>query len=392
MTDRDVTSGRIKEDEEALRGLPGDVVRALEWLRSHLHEPVRVEALAAVAGVRARTLETHFRKYLRTTPLGWVRAARLANARRQLLARRAGDTVTAVAFANGFNQLGRFAAYYRDRFGELPSETLRRVEGGPDTGIDARDEKVARLTWEAFSLAFAVAPKECTRALELLEDARRLAPNYALATSLSAWCWAQRAAHRFAVTREQDRARSLTLAAGAAIQPQADAMTHMLVSSALTLAHRIEQADHHCAQALAIDPWSPFAWVRRGWLSAYQGDYAAAVRELRLMLHLMPFEPVRHLAFIGIGCAHFGAGRYEAAARWARAGLESYPQSFWAERIVAAAAAHAGARAEARRAVRRLLAKDADLTVAEARNAWPFPADFVTRLAEGLAIAGLPRG
>jgi AraC-like DNA-binding protein len=35
--------------------------------------------------------------------------------------------VTAVALRWGFGHLGQFAADYRARFGELPSETLRRA-------------------------------------------------------------------------------------------------------------------------------------------------------------------------------------------------------------------------------------------------------------------------
>ena len=35
-------------------------------------------------------------------------------------------TVTAVATDHGFYELGRFALQYRARFGESPSETLRR--------------------------------------------------------------------------------------------------------------------------------------------------------------------------------------------------------------------------------------------------------------------------
>ncbi|GIL05693.1 MAG: hypothetical protein BroJett031_22130 [Betaproteobacteria bacterium] len=69
------------------------------------------------------------------------------------------------------------------------------------------------------------------------------------------------------------------------------------------------------SKALAHDPWSPIAWLRRGWASAYHGEPEFAIRELRTMLQLMPFDPLRHLAFIGIGCAHFAAGRYERAAR-----------------------------------------------------------------------------
>jgi hypothetical protein len=106
----------------------------------------------------------------------------------------------------------------------------------------------------------------------------------------------------------------------------------------------------------------------------------------------MPFEPIRHLAFIGIGCSHFIAGRYGRAARWAQAGVEASPDSFWGERIVAASAAHAGAKDEARRTVRRMLRRDPELTVGLARRAWPFPAKVMDRLADGLTSAGLPRG
>jgi hypothetical protein len=52
-------------------------------------------------------------------------------------------------------------------------------------------------------------------------------------------------------------------------------------------------------------------------------------------------------------------------------------------------AAHCGARSEARRYARNLLRKDKSLTVAVARDAWPFRPGFVDRLCDGLAIAGV---
>jgi hypothetical protein len=139
-----------------------------------------------------------------------------------------------------------------------------------------------------------------------------------------------------------------------------------------------------------MDPWSPWAWVRRGWLSAYMGDDDGALRELQITLRLMPFEPLRHLLFIGIGCVHFDAGRYERAARWIGDGVAACPDSFWAERVLVAAAVHCGARSEARRRARNLLRKDKSLTVAVARDAWPFRPAFMERLCDGLAVAGVP--
>ena len=106
---------------------------------------------------------------------------------------------------------------------------------------------------------------------------------------------------------------------------------------------------------------------------------------------LMPFDALRHTAFIGMGCAHFAAGRYERAALWAKSGVEAFPAAFWGERIVIAGAVHAGARAEARRRARALLRKDPNLTVAVASAAWPFRPGFMEQLADGLAAAGIPR-
>jgi hypothetical protein len=105
----------------------------------------------------------------------------------------------------------------------------------------------------------------------------------------------------------------------------------------------------------------------------------------------MPFEPVRHLVSIGIGCAHFNAGRYERAIKWIRDGTAAGPESFWAERVLVAAAVHAGAKDEARRCAVKLLRKDKDLTVSTARDAWPFTSAFMERLGEGLITAGVPR-
>jgi hypothetical protein len=91
-----------------------------------------------------------------------------------------------------------------------------------------------------------------------------------------------------------------------------------------------------------------------------------------------------------MGCAHFAAGRYDRAVRWVESGVEASPGSFWAQRVAVAAAAMTGARSEARRMGRQLMRKDPDLTIAEAQQAWPFTPAFMSRLGDGLKIAGLP--
>ena len=372
-------------------GLPGDVVRALGWLRGHLSEPIQLEQLAQIAGVRPRTLETHFKMFLGTTPLGWVRRMRLARARQELVKADFQTSVTHTALASGFTQLGRFSAQYRELFGELPSATVKRAKKAPTDAVDPDVDEAFRLTFSALPFAFAVSPTHCSAALEELGRPQELAPSFGLPKAIAAWCWGQRAAHRFSSTPDADRRRASRLAQEAYELAPNDALTLTLSCGALVMLHRREEADQRLERALALDPWLSYAWVRRGWMSAYYGDSDGAIRELRTALHLMPFEPLRHLSFIGMGCAHFAAGRYDRAARWVQGGVDAYPGSFWAERIAVAAAALTGARGEARRMGRRLMRKDPGLTVVEARKAWPFTSDFMSRLGDGLEIAGLPR-
>jgi AraC-like DNA-binding protein len=370
--------------------LPGDLVRALDWLKPRLAEPIDLDALAQAAGVPARTLEAHFRTYLGITPLGWVRQTRLAHARQQLLRGDRSVSITEIALASGFSQFGRFAGRYRELYGELPSQTQARASRSASESDPIDDEALFR-SWRALAAAYAVAPRQCGTALDDAARAQELAPALALPQGIITWCYGQRAALNFNGLPSIERARIAQLAAEAVALAPSDPLTLNVSSGAMALAHRLHEADRMIERAIALDPWSPLNWIRRGWVSAYLGDSHAAIRELNIVLHLVPFAPMCHVAFIGIGCAHFAAGRYDRAARWTREGVVSQPGSFWADRIAAAAAVHYGARDEARRIARRLLRKDPSLTVAAARDALPFTAQFIDRLGDGLQTAGVPQ-
>ena len=252
-------------------------------------------------------------------------------------------------------------------------------------------DEAIRLTLHALPLAFAVEREQCDEALEQLLRPQELSPCYGLPKAVAGWCWAQRAAHDFGSTPDIDRGHALRLAEEAHTLAPDDALTLTLSSGALVLLNRLGEADRRLERALALDPWMAYAWIRRGWMSAYLGDPEGAISELRTALHLMPFDPLRHITFIGMGCAHFAAERYDRAAQWIRDGVAAYPESYWAQRVAVAAVALTGARTEARRMARQLMRKEPNLTVARARQAWPFMPGFMSRLGDGLESAGLPR-
>ena len=100
---------------------------ATDFIESHLDQPLSVAAVASAVGLSARTLQLTFRSELQTTPTAYIRDRRLERVRADLAAAPSSGpaTVTGIATRWGISHLGRFAAQYRDRFGESPSQTLR---------------------------------------------------------------------------------------------------------------------------------------------------------------------------------------------------------------------------------------------------------------------------
>ena len=107
---------------------PPAVRRAVEIIWTRAADPLTVPMVAELVGVSVRGLQQGFRDYLGITPLEYLREVRLARAHENLLAACPDDgaSVTEIAYRWGFGHLARFAGYYKHRYGELPSETLRR--------------------------------------------------------------------------------------------------------------------------------------------------------------------------------------------------------------------------------------------------------------------------
>lgn len=119
-------SERLSDQTPRLR--PRHVRHAAAHIHSHWQEPVRLEELVRASGVSMRSLHTGFRRYYGVSPMTYLRNVRLDQARLRLKRQGSGDaSVTGVALECGFTHLGKFAGAYRERFGELPSETLRNA-------------------------------------------------------------------------------------------------------------------------------------------------------------------------------------------------------------------------------------------------------------------------
>lgn len=105
--------------------LPRAVRRAQEYMAAHAEQPLSLADVCREAGCSARALQMAFREHAGRGPMEFLREIRLDKVRAELRvsAGVAGTGVREVAQKYGFLHLGHFAAQYRARFGERPSET-----------------------------------------------------------------------------------------------------------------------------------------------------------------------------------------------------------------------------------------------------------------------------
>lgn len=104
----------------------GHVRRVIDLIEAHPERDLTLAELAHAAGTTARALQRGFKDVIGMAPTAYVRAVRLDRVHAELLSG-GSVSVTDVAMKWGFFHLGRFAQQYRERFGVLPSQTVRRA-------------------------------------------------------------------------------------------------------------------------------------------------------------------------------------------------------------------------------------------------------------------------
>jgi AraC-like DNA-binding protein len=104
------------------------VQRAADYIEMNWDKPITIESLASATETSARSLFATFKKDRGCSPMTYVKYVRLMRAREILLDGSAETSVSSVARKCGFRNPGHFAKNYSIRFGELPSETLKRAK------------------------------------------------------------------------------------------------------------------------------------------------------------------------------------------------------------------------------------------------------------------------
>ncbi len=101
------------------------IARTIGWMKENFARPLRIDDLAAQAGMSGSTFHQHFRSMTALSPLQYQKQLRLQEARRLMLAERL--DATRAAFEVGYESPSQFSREYSRLFGAPPLRDINRL-------------------------------------------------------------------------------------------------------------------------------------------------------------------------------------------------------------------------------------------------------------------------
>jgi adenylate cyclase len=228
------------------------------------------------------------------------------------------------------------------------------------------------------------------RALELLEKALRIDPDYPLALALAGWCWAQRSVYNWADDPSAAQAEGLKLADRAASQSTDDPLILAVLGAVHTFARNYGVARVMLERALALDPNAAWALSRLGWLDVYSDRPDEAKVHFEKAMRLSPLDPINFNNLVGLASAHQVAGDDAGAAALYIRALEERPNAVWVHRNLGPALFGAGRLDEAKASLAKIMAAYPNYSIRKYREAMVFTPRMLDHMTDQMRQLGLP--
>lgn len=288
-----------------------------------------------------------------------------------------------------------------DEFFDLQDRITEQVAGALQPSIRIAEVERSRrkrpqdlssydYTMRALPHVWALEKEESARALELLEKALEIDPEYPLALSLAGWCHAQRSVYNWSDDIAESQAKARSLAERAAEMSGDDSLILTVLGAVHTFVRNHGTARVLLERAVTLDPNAAWAWSRLGWLEAYSDQSQKAIINFERALRLSPMDPMNFNNYVGIGSANEVARKYDEAAAFYRRGLEERPNAHWLYRNLASSLAGAGRMDEAREAFTEMLRYYPDLTISKFKQAMVCSPATLDDMGANLRKLGLP--
>jgi TolB-like protein len=270
----------------------------------------------------------------------------------------------------------------------LERAEIERARHKPTESLDAYDYYL-RGMWR-FRQASRAAIDE---ALPLFYDAIQRDPEFASAHAMAAWCYSLRKINRWVSDLDREIVEGTRLVRRAVELGQSDAVA--LAASVHALVHLTRDLDGSIAlvdRALLLDPNLAAGWFVGGFVRLWRGEPDDAIEWVARAMRLNPLSPEMHQMEMGIGLAHFLAGRPADALSWAEKASRHISGRAFPLSVLAAIYARVGRDNEAAMAMQQLRQLDPALRLSTLGDWLPFrrPQDLES-FTNALREAGLPQ-
>jgi tetratricopeptide (TPR) repeat protein len=130
--------------------------------------------------------------------------------------------------------------------------------------------------------------------------------------------------------------------------------------------------------------------MRSGLIEICKRRPESAIERLLISLDLARDDPLAFNSLVGIGCAHFDAGRYLEASRWIEQAICEHPSGVWMYYVLCPTYALCGRKEQARRSLTHLDRLYPELTISHIIGGLAFfSQSFRDRMANALDDVGL---
>jgi adenylate cyclase len=288
-----------------------------------------------------------------------------------------------------------------DEFFDLEDRITQQVAGALQPSIRSAEIERSRrkrpqdlssydYTMRAMPHVWALEKDESAKALELLESALKIDPEYPLALALAGWCHAQRSVYNWADDLAASQSTARTLAEHAANLSGDDPLILAVLGTVHTFVRNYGTARVLLERALALDPNCAWAWSRLAWVENYADQPQKAIENFERALRLSPIDPMNFNNYAGLASAYEILQDYDNAAALYRRALLERPNASWIYRNLASTLSGSGRIDEARQAFAEMLRSYPDLTISKFKQAMVFSGTTLDRMAENLRKLGLP--
>lgn len=106
------------------------VKSAIDYIHENIKEPISIADLADYSKVSARTLHRNFIRHTDSSPILYVRNAKLDSIHKHIKEYKgpSNGAISRILLDHSVVDFGRFASYYKKRFGCSPSETMSQTK------------------------------------------------------------------------------------------------------------------------------------------------------------------------------------------------------------------------------------------------------------------------